>query len=155
MKINPPGDKNHKKEIIKSLQQLSNQRLKVSIQLLCNFQVENLCDFNQLAAVVEMELLITKPCIWEVLWNRCRYWKGTVCLRLCSQSFIKKFNQKFNDDQIDICNRPLQILAFYTYKRIYLVWWLWLIMEEIGAILVVRVFMGPKRINEESVWFCL
>ena len=28
-------------------------------------------------------------------------------------------------------------------------------MEESGAILVLGVFVGLKRIKEESVWFCL
>ena len=41
------------------------------------------------------------------------------------------------------CNRP--------YKRVYLVWCLWLIMKESGSILAARVFVDVKRITEEKV----
>ena len=42
-----------------------------------------------------------------------------------------------------VCNRPLQVLA-------YLVWHLWLIMEESDGGLVLRVFVGFTRIFEKS-----
>ena len=48
---------------------------------------------------------------------------------------------------IDPCNCQ----HLYTYKRVYLVWCFWLILEESGAILVSQVPVGLKRMIEESV----
>ena len=49
------------------------------------------------------------------------------------------------------CSIPLQILAHYSYKHIYLVCCLWLIIKESLVILVIRVFVDLNRIIEESV----
>ena len=62
--------------------------------------------------------------------------------KIQSRNLIKYF---IKTKQI-ICNRTWQILAFYTYKH-----GLWLIMEESGAVLYLRVFMSLKQIIEESV----
>ena len=50
-----------------------------------------------------------------------------------------------------ICIEPCKYYHLHTFKDVYLVWCLELIMEESGAILVLGVFVGLKRIIEESV----
>ena len=41
----------------------------------------------------------------------------------------------------------------YTYKRKYLIWCLWFIMEESGAIFILWVFADLKQMIEGSDWF--
>ena len=76
---------------------------------------------------------------------------GKVWLRLLIQNRIKKSNQILHHDQADSLQQTLAKIVYLTYKRIYLVWCLWQIIDKSGDILVLRVFVGLKQIIEERV----
>ena len=97
----------------------------LSNQMLCSFQAKKSCDSKQLKAAVKKGV-VSKKWFIQVMVTKSNK---------ISQIFYYNLTENFAID-------PCKYQYPYIYKRIYLVWLLWLIMEENGANLVLSVFVS-------------
>ena len=125
----------------------------MSKQLLNNFYAENLFDSKQLEAEVKNEVVYKKH-VSGMFFEMSAYTKKEH-FSLGYGSKIKSRNpiKYFYYDQTDNLQQTLANISFFILmKSIYLVWALWLIMEECSVILVLKVL--DDYFDFKGIWFC-